>query len=361
VGGFGLTVAIVLLCAILALPLIGILYQQIGLARDARRFPAPGKLVDVGGAQLHADIAGAGQSPQPCHPERSERFPPVVFEAGIGATSLSWRLIQAEVAKTSQTIAYDRAGLGWSDTISKPRDLWHLVEELRAMLNRANIPRPRILVAHSFGGLIALAYASRYPQELAGMVLVDPVGVEEWANPSPRTRATLARGIFFAKCGYILAHLGIVRFALSLLSGGARTAPKLIARATSGRGGAAFTERMVGQIRKLPPEVWPVVQSHWCDPKCFRSMARQLAMLPACAAEFLKAPPIETPFILLSAGDASPAQRASHEHLVASSTRGQIQIVADSGHWIQLDRPDTVLAAIATIAEKDYRESPAGR
>jgi pimeloyl-ACP methyl ester carboxylesterase len=339
VGGFGLTIAIVLLCAILALPLIGILYQQIGLARDARRFPAPGRLIDIGSAKLHAEITGAG-------------FPPIVFEAGIAATSLSWRLIQAEVAKTSQTIAYDRAGLGWSDPIIKPRGLWQLVEELRAMLDRAKIPRPRILVAHSFGGLIALAYASRYPNELAGMVLVDPVGIEEWANPSPRSRATLARGIVLAKCGHVLAHLGVVRFALSLLSGGARTAPKLIARATSGRGGAAFTERMVGQIRKLPPEVWPVVQSHWCDPKCFRSMARQLAMLPACASEFEKAPPIEMPFILLSAGDASPSQRASHNRLVASSTHGRLEIVADTGHWIQLDRPDAVLAAIAMVVSE---------
>jgi pimeloyl-ACP methyl ester carboxylesterase len=350
VGGFGLTVAIVLLCAILALPLIGILYQRIGLARDARRFPAPGKFVDVSGAKLHADIAGA-QNSQPCHPERSEGSPPVVFEAGIAATSLSWRLIQSEVATTNQTIAYDRAGLGWSDTISKPRDLRRLVEELRAMLDRASIPQPRILVAHSFGGLIALAYASRYPQELAGMVLVDPVGVEEWANPSAPSRARLGRGIFLAKCGRVLAHLGLVRFALSLLSGGASTAPKLIARATSGRGGAAFTERMVGQIRKLPPELWPVIQSHWCDPKCFRSMARQLAMLPACAAEFAKAPPIDTPFILLSAGDASPAQRASHERLIQRSPNGRLEIIQDSTHWIQLDRPDAVLAAITTVLD----------
>jgi pimeloyl-ACP methyl ester carboxylesterase len=332
--------------------LIGILYQQIGLARDARRFPASGRLIDIGGAKLHADIAGAGQYPRPCHAEHSEGSPPVVLEAGIAATSLSWCLIQSEIAKTNQTIAYDRAGLGWSETINEPRDLRRLVEELRALLDRASIPKPRILVAHSFGGLIALAYASRHPQELAGLVLVDPVGIEEWANPSPRSRATLTRAIFLAKCGHVLAHLGVVRFALSLLSSGARTAPKLIARATSGRGGAAFAERIVGQIRKLPPEVWPVIQSHWCDPKCFRSMARQLAMLPECAAEFLTAPPIQTPFILLSAGDASPAQRASHERLIANSRHGTLQLVADSGHWIQLDRPDAVLAAISKVVSE---------
>ncbi len=334
-----MTIAIILIAILLALPLIGILYQRIGLASDARRFPPPGRLIDVEGAKLHADIIGS-------------ESPPVVFEAGIAATSLSWRLIQSENAKSTQTIAYDRAGLGWSDTIEKPRDLWRLVEELRAFLDHASIAKPRILVAHSFGGLIALAYASRYPNELAGMVLVDPVGIEEWATPSPGARATLARGIFLAKCGNVLAHVGLVRFALSMLSSGATTAPRLIARAASGRGGAAFTERIVGQIRKLPPGVWPMVQSHWCDPKCFRSMALQLEMLPECAAEFLKAPPIQTPIILLSAGDASPAQRASHERLIANSTHGTLQLVADSSHWIQLDRPDAVLAAISKIVSE---------
>jgi pimeloyl-ACP methyl ester carboxylesterase len=339
VGGFRLTIAIILIAILLALPLIGILYQRLGLSRDSRRFPPPGRLIDVEGSKLHADIIGNGS-------------PPVVFEAGIAATSLSWRLIQSEIAKSTQTIAYDRAGLGWSETINKSRGLWRLVEELRALLDNACIAKPRILVAHSFGGLIALAYASRYPNELAGIVLVDPVGIEEWATPSPRAAATLARGISLAKCGNVLAHLGLVRFALSMLSSGARTAPKLIARATSGRGGAAFTERIVGQIRKLPPEVWPAIQSHWCDPKCFRSMARQLAMLPECAAEFLKAPRIETPFILLSAGDASPSQRATHERLIANSRHGTLQLVADSGHWIQLDRPDAVLAAISKVVSE---------
>jgi len=119
---------------------------------------------------------------------------------------------------------------------------------------------------------------------------------------------------------------------------------------------------MVGQIRKLPPEVWPMIQSHWCDPGCFRAMARQLAALPECAAAveqemmieetarngaaFGDTPIIETPFILLSAGDASAGQRAAQERMVEHSARGRIEIVEDRGHWIQLDRPDVVVNAI---------------
>lgn len=346
--------------------LAGLVYQRLGLAKDARRFPPPGRLVDIGGAQLagdkiarptklHADVIG----------KIGASAPPVIFEAGIAATSLSWRLIQSEIAKTTQTLSYDRAGLGWSDASPHPPSLWQLVEELRAMLDRCSVPTPRVLVAHSFGGLIAVAYAVRYPQELAGMVLVDPIGAEEWSDPAPHARSMLRRGIFLARCGEVLARLGVVRFALNRLSSGGRTVPKLIARASSGRGGTAFMERMVGQIRKLPPDVWPMIQSHWCDPKCFRAMARQLAALPESAATLEKemmlegtalkgatfgdTPLIETPFLLLSAGDASAPQRAAQERLVGRSARGRIEIVEDSGHWIQLDRPDVVLAAIRTM------------
>jgi pimeloyl-ACP methyl ester carboxylesterase len=300
-------------------------------------------MIDVDGRRFHADITGHG-------------MPPVVFEAGIAATSLSWRLIQSEIAKSTQTISYDRAGLGWSEAFTHPRELSRLVEELRAMLASASVPSPRVLVAHSFGGLIAAAYASRYPQEIAAMVLIDPVGAE-WANASPQSQANLRRGIFLARCGKVLAHLGVVRFALSLLASGARTAPKAIARATSGRGGAAFTERMVGQIRKLPRETWPVIQSHWCDPKCFRSMAHQLAMLPQCATAVQELTPIEIPFVLLSAGDASPAQRAGQQQLVDRSTHGRLEVVADSGHWIQLDRPDVVLDAVRDAVTAVLRRS----
>ena len=365
-GGFGLTaistffgVVLRWFCGVVAVFcgafVVGLVYQRIGLARDARRFPPLGRLVDIGGVRLHADVIG----------KVGDSSPPVVFEAGIAATSLSWGLVQNEIAKSTQTISYDRAGLGWSDASSRPRDLWQLVEELRSTLDRCSVPSPRVLVAHSFGGLIVVAYALRYPQELAGLVLVDPIGAGEWSNPTPLARSILRRGIFLARCGELLAKLGVVRFALNLLSSGGRTAPKLIARATSGRGGAAFTERMVGQIRKLPPELWPAIQSHWCDPKCFRSMARQMAALPECAAAVEKelastgGQGIAVPFILLSAGDASAAQRAAQERMVQHSARGRIETVEDSGHWIQLDRPEVVVSAIRAMgAPQEYERAP---
>jgi|SRR5579872_290103 len=331
-GGFGLILAIFVIAGVL---LAGIVYQLIGTARDAKNLPPPGRLIDG----LHADIAGRGA-------------PPVVFEAGIAATSLSWRLVQPGVSRIAQTISYDRAGLGWSARSAKPRLVWILVDELRAMLLRANVAAPRILVAHSFGGLIALGYAARFRSEVAALVLVDPVGITEWAEPGHVQQWMLRRGILLSRFGELLARLGVVRFALDLVMAGSQRVPKLIARASSGRSGAAFTERMAGEIRKLPREVWPAIQSHWCDPKCFRAMRNHIQALPESARAVLtEAASLDVPLTVLSAGNSSAAQRADHQRVAKLSSRGRLEVIPDSGHWIMLDRPDVVIRAIEHVMD----------
>ena len=336
-----------LMLAIIVLAAAGAVYQMAGSAIDARRFPAGGRLVDLDGFRLHIDEAGQGA-------------PAVVFEAGIAATSLSWKLVQPEIAKFTRAVSYDRAWLGSSDSTRRPRAIRNVIEELRNLLGRANVGAPRILVAHSYGGLIALAYAMRYPADIAGMVLADPVTPEEWAEPPEMHRRTLDRGIRLSRRGAVLARLGIVRLALTLLSSGARRLPRLVARASSGRG-VLFTERMVGEIRKLPHEVWPMIQAHWCDPKSFEGMARYLEALPesaaAVGAEIARARSVfdfalgDIPLTILSAGNTSPAQRAGQQDLAALSSRGRLEVVEDSGHWIQLNRPDVVIRAAAeTVA-----------
>lgn len=187
-GGCGLILNLILaaLGTAALLALVGAIYQRPGRASDAHRFPPFGRLIDISGSSLHVYTmpeyrAGKG-------------LPPVVFEAGIAATSLSWQLVQPEIAKFTQTASYDRAGLGWSGASLQPRTVWNVADELRTLMDRANIPKPRILVAHSYGALIAIAYALRHPSEIAGMVLVDPVAASEWSEPSESHLKTLRRG-----------------------------------------------------------------------------------------------------------------------------------------------------------------------
>jgi len=330
-GGLRLTGVLLAIGIVL---MAGMVYQALGTASDARRFPPPGRMVDVGSGRLHVDATGQGPVT-------------VVFEAGIAATSLSWKLVQPEVAKFARAVSYDRAGLGWSAELAAPRALGEVVDELRRALT--DIPGPRILVAHSFGALIAIAYAGRYPQEIRGLVLVDPVGLSEWASPSETRLRMLRRGIFLARCGRVLARLGVVRLALNLLAGGARRGPQMIASVSSGRSGAAFLERMIGEVRKLPPETWPAIQAHWCNPKCFDAMGRYLKILPKSAASVMGMP-LEAPVTVLSAENASAEQRADHERLLKMAPRGRLEIVARSGHWVQLDCPETVIQSIRDMA-----------
>ncbi len=241
-------ILISLIVVAVLLLLAGAWYQYAGATRDARRFPAPGRLIDIDGTRLHINIQGDGS-------------PPVVFEAGIAATSLSWQLVQPEVAKLTQTVSYDRAGLGWSGATRKTRDVCHVVEELRRLLDCAGVASPRILAGHSYGGLVVKAYAARYPIEVAGMVLVDPVGAVEWSDPAPSSRRMLKLGIRLSRRGALLARLGVPRIAFGLLTGGARKLPKWIARATSGPG-AGLIDRVVGQVQKLPQDLRPVIQAH---------------------------------------------------------------------------------------------------
>jgi pimeloyl-ACP methyl ester carboxylesterase len=324
------------------LALAGAIYQRSGRASDLRRFPPPGRLIHVGDTSLH--VYAIPESPA------TEGSPPVAFEAGIAATSLSWQLVQPEIAKFTQTASYDRAGLGWSGPGLPPRTIWNVADEWRTLMDRADIPKPRVLVGHSYGALVAIAYAVRHPAEVAGMVLLDPVATCEWSEPSASHLTTLRRGVLLSRRGAWLARFGVVRLALSLLAAGSRRLPRIIARASSGQG-TAIMDQLVGQVRKLPVESWPMIQSHWCDPKCFEGMARYLEALPhsasAVAQELGQSDALrDVPLIVLSAGNASPIQRAEHETLARRSSRGQIEVVSASGHWIQVDRPDVVIRAI---------------
>lgn len=124
--------------------------------------PAPpaGRMLDVGGVQMHIHCSGEGG-------------PPVVMEAAIWDVGLTWALVQPEVAQFTRACVYDRAGLGWSQAGPRPRSAEVMVEELRALLDRAAVAPPYVLVGQSFAGLVVRLYAYRHPQEVAGLVLVD--------------------------------------------------------------------------------------------------------------------------------------------------------------------------------------------
>jgi len=117
--------------------------------------------VDVGGHSLQLLIGGQGS-------------PAVIFEGGFGAGIASWSRVQKDVAAFAQTVSYDRAGIGQSDLGPKPRSAKQIATELHVALQKAGVKPPYVMVGHSFGGIYVRVFADMYPNEVVGMVLIDP-------------------------------------------------------------------------------------------------------------------------------------------------------------------------------------------
>jgi len=157
--------------AALLLAAVGGGYETLREAADANAYPMPGQLINVGGHRLHLSCTGSGS-------------PTVVLEPGAGGMSSDLGLVTQAVARDTRVCVYDRAGRGWSEPADTPQDATQIATDLHTLLHRGHVPGPYVLAGHSFGGLYTLTFASLYPDEIAGMVLVDSTA------PASKPRAT---------------------------------------------------------------------------------------------------------------------------------------------------------------------------
>src|SRR5215203_6038857 len=164
-----------LVVALLVLAVAGAIYQAIATKLAERAYPPPGEMVDVGGYSLHINCVGHGS-------------PTVLLDAGSGGFSAQWVRVQREVSDTTRVCAYDRAGMGWSEMGPEPRDARQISGELHALLSKAGVEGPYVLVGHSFGGMYMQTYAARYPDEVAGVALVDSSTEPDQFSHPPEAR-----------------------------------------------------------------------------------------------------------------------------------------------------------------------------
>src|SRR6266508_2309430 len=149
------------MASLLGLLLIGYIYEPIAEAADAKAYPPPGQLVDIGGYRLHINCTGTGS-------------PTAVIEAGLGDWSTTWGgYVQPEVAKTTRVCTYDRAGMGWSEAGPLPRDAAQFAKALPTLLHTAHLPGPYPMVGHSLGGFGVRVFVHDYASEIAGVVLIE--------------------------------------------------------------------------------------------------------------------------------------------------------------------------------------------
>ena len=186
-----------LVIALLVLAIVGAIYQTIATARAERAHPPPGKMIDVGDHRMHIDCVGQGS-------------PTVVLDTALGAMSASWVRVQQEVSGTTRVCAYDRAGMGWSQSGPEPRDAKQVAGELHALLEGAGIDGPYVLVGHSFGGLYMQTYAARYPEEVAGVALIESSHPEQFSR-LPEARNSYEQIKLLYTVASLLAPIGVVR------------------------------------------------------------------------------------------------------------------------------------------------------
>jgi pimeloyl-ACP methyl ester carboxylesterase len=186
-------------------PVLGVLivasvgggYETVRGYLDARAYPMPGQLVDVGGHRLHLHCTGTGSLT-------------VVLEPGLGGASSDLGWVAPAVAADSRVCVYDRAGRGWSDAADGPQDAAGIAADLHTLLDRAGVPGPYVLAGHSFGGLYVQTFAANYPDQVAGLVLLDSTA----PKPGPALPTRAASYSVFGRVSTLLpavAHLGAGR------------------------------------------------------------------------------------------------------------------------------------------------------
>lgn len=306
--------AVVLLLVVLA---AGFLYENVSEARDRRFNPVTGRLIDVGGHKMHIDCRG-------------DANPTVVLDSGLGDSYISWRNVQPQIAKFARVCSYDRAGLGYSEPSPRPRTSRVIAEELHALLQSAGIAPAYVLVGHSMGGYDVRLYASLYPNEVAGLVLVDS------SHPDQENRfPTELKGMegSWQREAEFLAY----------------TMPFGI-------------PRILGFCDEDPPQ-----RAAECNYRSAREAVAELKMFPESASQAAATGPFgDIPLIVLSHDPDKPsselppevakptneAWEKMQEDLAHLSTRGTQSIAKGSSHYIQSDRPEVVIEAIRTVVDQ---------
>lgn len=327
------------LAGLVLLPLAGLAFQWAGRRRDATRFPPPGRILTLpSGLRIHLRDCGDG--------------PPVWLEAGIAASSVSWKPVEsALLAAGYRVLAMDRAGYGWSDPPPSPRTIPALVGELRQAVLASGVSLPLAMVGHSFGGLLLRHYTEKHPDDVSALVLLDPLDPSEFSPLTSNQAFRLDRGVTLSRRGATLARFGVVRLALTILLAGGRRLPRLLAKASSGRG-SAVTDRLAGEVRKLPADLWPVVASHWCLSRSFRTMADYLEKLPDnCSVPLNLSDKVKVPVAVVSAGSSPLDIRAAHAR--TARPPGLHVLAESSGHWVQLDRPELAVELVTKLTQRD--------
>jgi pimeloyl-ACP methyl ester carboxylesterase len=315
------SIVAIMVAVFLLLAIAGLIYQSTSNARDRRSHPVPGQLIDVGGYKMHIDCTGQSAA---------KPTPTVILDSGLGDTYTSWRKVQPQIAQFARVCSYDRAGLGYSDSSPRPRTSRDFAEELHTLLHNAGISGPLILVGHSMGGFNVRLYSSLYRNQVAGMVLVD--------SSHPEQQKRLPPTLNDIDAGWIREQ-EFLEFAM----------PFGLPRLLGFCGGDAAVRAAECNFRNV-----------------HESIAELKAISESAAQSASTGPRGDLPLAVLSSDPNTPqpdipedlvkptndAWQQMQNELAQLSTRSTHVIAKNSGHYIQLDRPDLVIEAVRNVVNE---------
>ena len=293
-------------------------------------FPT-GALYTVNGHRMHLNCSGTG-SPT--------LAPTLVLDAGLGNDSLIWGSVQPQLAKTTRVCSYDRAGFGFSDPVSGPRDADHIALELHQLLQQANISGPIVLMGHSIAGMYIRDYAARYPNQVAGLIFVD--GSTPLQDENPAFKAAGETGI-------------------------PRWASIIVMRSVF----AAGLPRIVGSCARpmagFDPHASDLLAEDLCHPQ-YGAVNQELSSFNASGRETAHTGPFGDLPVLIISQDPQQAvtlAHGSHQVIDMENAWGQMQedlkqlsthsrriIARGSSHAVQIDRPDLLITEVPKFIDQ---------
>ncbi|HEV2702292.1 MAG TPA: alpha/beta hydrolase [Steroidobacteraceae bacterium] len=313
--------------AVLLLLASGATYEAVSRARVAREFPPEGRMIDIGARRIQLDCRGKGS-------------PIVVFESGLDTYgSLSWATVQDSVAKMTRTCSYSRAGVMWSDPGPSPRDGNAIAADLHATLVKAGERPPYVLVGHSLGVPDIMIHTLRHPTEVSGLVFVDgshPDQIQRFAANMPTPNDAAGPSYFKRKW---VGRIGISRLlGFSPPVSAPHSEKEIFAyQSTSSLAtsqeeealGATLAE--AGRAKNLGSRPLYVLTS------TLAYTAEALAAWGGTAAQGRRQQGIKLQL---------------HNEQTSWSTVSHHELIADSDHYIQIHRPDAVVAGVKWVLDR---------
>ena len=271
-----------------------------------------GNLVKINDRVIHTIVSGSNDSKYT-----------VILDAGLSCCSIDWYYVQPQVSEFSKVISFDRAGYGWSSSVKGKYTSNNVVEDLIKVLEKLNAKPPYVLVGHSFGGLNMRLFASKYPEKVAALILIDSVHEKRYLSSEwdEERKNIHKKNLRLFRLGYITSSLGI---------------PRLL-------------KQPVGR-KRLPEPYQKYINYIGYNPKTFEAVYKEFFYSEESASQLKDSKPLnkELPITVLSSNN-NDVSWVEHQNILSNLTNNTIQIKTDHGHSIHLENPEIVIDTIKEV------------